>query len=146
MTKNLTKTILGDPDSIIKYNIKQLMYYLNKNQVLRQILVLKQNLIKEKFDVKAEVEKEDNIIEQNIIEKDEFNDENEDETSLEYNMQVSNEGKLNVKDFNVEEGVLRKEAHYLVQKQLRARRNAFSSITPIWKCTLATWSSIESST
>ena len=61
-------------------------------------------------------------------------------------MQVFNERKLNVKDFNVEEGVLGKEAHYLVQKQLRARRNAFSSITPIWKCTLATWSSIESST
>ena len=57
MTKNLTKTILEDLDSIIKYNIKQLMYYLNKNQVLRQILVLKQNLIKEKFDVKAEVER-----------------------------------------------------------------------------------------
>ena len=43
--------------------------------------MLKQNLIKEKFDVKAEVEEEkDDIIEQNIIEKDEFNDENEDET------------------------------------------------------------------
>ena len=57
------------------------------------------------------------IIEQNIIEMDEFNDENEDETSLKCNMQAFNERKLNVKDFNVEEGVLRKEARYLVQKQ-----------------------------
>ena len=62
-------------------------------------------LIKEKFDAKAEVEEKDNIVEQNIIEMDEFNDENEDETSLKCNMQVFNERKLNVKDFNVEERV-----------------------------------------
>ena len=55
-TKNLSETILKDLNSITKYNIKELVDYLNKNQVLRQILVLKQNLIKEKFDVKAEVE------------------------------------------------------------------------------------------
>ena len=34
-----------------------------------------------------------------------FNDENEDETSLNGNMQIFNERKLNVKDFNVEERV-----------------------------------------
>ena len=64
-TKNLTEAIFKDLDSITKYNIKPLMDYLNKNKVLhiiflvlvlRQILVLKQNLIKEKFDVKAEVD------------------------------------------------------------------------------------------
>ena len=73
--------------------------------------------------------KKDDIIEQNIIEKDEFNDENEDETSLKYNTQTFNERKLNVKDFNVERrlerndhrellavGVLlRKEARYLTR-------------------------------
>ena len=112
-TKNLTEAILKDLDSITKYNIKQLMDYLNKNQVLRQILVLKQNLIKEKFDVNAEVEEKDDIIEQNIIEKDEFNGKNEDETSLNGNMHIFNERKLNVKDFNAEEGVLRQEARYL---------------------------------
>ena len=168
MTKNLTKTILSmdskdlnlvtvkDLDSITKYNIKQLVDYLNKNMVSKQIL------IKEKFDVKAEVEEEKD----DVMERDTFqtmnkliNDENEEETSLKGNMQVVNERQLPVKDFNVEERVQRNDhrdqqqevhhlcaARYLVQKQLRARRNAFSSITPIWKCTLATWSSIESST
>ena len=64
MTKNLTETILKDLNSITKYNIKQLMDYLNKNQVLSKILVLKQNLIKEE---------KDNIIERNnIIEMDEL--------------------------------------------------------------------------
>ena len=58
------KTILKDLDSITKYNTKQLVDNMNKNKVLhnniflvlvlRQILVLKQNLIKEKFDVKAD--------------------------------------------------------------------------------------------
>ena len=135
MTKNLTETIFKDLDSITKYNIKQLMDYLNKNKVLRQILVLKQNLIKEK---------KDDIIERNIIEMDElkaslenlveeeksnaldvkFNDESEDDTSLKCNMQIFNERKLNVKDVNVEEGVLRKEAHYLVQKHLDQRHDA----------------------
>ena len=33
-------------------------------------------------------------------------------------MQVFNERKLNVKDFNVEEGVLRKEARYLTRNIL----------------------------
>ena len=69
----------------------------------------------------------------NIIEKDEFNDENLNETSLYFNegesnlkdgnvpdlnMQIFNERKLNVKDFNVEEGVLRKEARYLTRNIL----------------------------
>ena len=112
MTKNLTKTILSmdskdpnlvtvkDLDSITKYNIKQLVDYLNKNKVLKQIL------IKEKFDVKAEVEEEKD----DVMERDTFqtmnkliNDENEEETSLKGNMQVANERQLNVKDFNVEE-------------------------------------------
>ena len=64
-TKNLTEKIFKVLDSITKYNTKQLVDNMNKNTVLhiiflvhglRQILVLKQNLIKEKFDVKAEVE------------------------------------------------------------------------------------------
>ena len=71
--------------------------------------MLKQNLIKEKFDVKAEVEEKDDIIERNIIEKDEFNDENEEETSLKGNMQIFNERKLNVKDFNVKETAQRND-------------------------------------
>ena len=64
-TKNLTETIFKDLDSITKYNTKQPVDNMNKNKVLhiiflvlvlRQILVLRQNLIKEKFDVKAEVD------------------------------------------------------------------------------------------
>ena len=48
MTKNLTETILKDLDSITKYNASQLVDNMNKNKVLKQIL------IKEKFDVKGE--------------------------------------------------------------------------------------------
>ena len=63
MMKNLTETILKDLDSITKYNASsQLVDNMNKNKVKKQIL------IKEKFDVKAEVEEEkDNIIELNEI-------------------------------------------------------------------------------
>ena len=62
MTKNLTERILKDLDSITKYNASQLVDNMNKNKVLKQIL------IKEKFDVKAEVEEEkDNLIELNEI-------------------------------------------------------------------------------
>ena len=75
MTKNLTETILKDLDSTTKYNASQLADNMKKNKVLKQIL------IKEKFDVKAEVEEEkDNIIEQNEI-------------SLSFN-----EGESNLKD------------------------------------------------
>ena len=70
-----SETILKDLDSITKYNASQLVDNMNKNKVLKQIL------IKEKFDVKAEVEEEkDNIIELNEI-------------SLSFN-----EGESNLKD------------------------------------------------
>ena len=52
---------------------------------------------------------------------DDFNDENEDETSLmeesnlkDFNMQAFNERKLNVKDFNVEERVQRNDHRELL--------------------------------
>ena len=80
-------TISKDLDSIAKYNIKELVDNLHKNQVLKQIF------IKEKFNVKAEVEEEKD----DVIERDTFqtmnkliNDENEDEPSLKGNMQVFN--------------------------------------------------------
>ena len=70
-----SETILKDLDSVTKYNASQLVDNMNKNKVLKQIL------IKEKFDVKAEVEEEkDNIIELNEI-------------SLSFN-----EGESNLKD------------------------------------------------
>ena len=57
-----SETILKDLDSITKYNASQLVDNMDKNKVLKQIL------IKEKFDVKVEVEEEnDNIIELNEI-------------------------------------------------------------------------------
>ena len=61
-TPHGNQTILKDLDSITKYNASQLVDNMNKNKVLKQIL------IKEKFDAKAEVEEEkDNIIELNEI-------------------------------------------------------------------------------
>ena len=45
---------------------------------------------------------------------DEFNDENEDETSLKHNMHIFNERKHNVKDFNIEGRVQRIEHRELL--------------------------------
>ena len=56
MTKNLTETILKDLNSITKYNTKQLVDNMNKNKVLKQIL------IKEKVDVKANLQRPINAL------------------------------------------------------------------------------------
>ena len=53
MTKDLIETIFKDLDSIVKYIIKELLDNMNKNKMLKQIL------IKEKFKVKTDEKQND---------------------------------------------------------------------------------------
>ena len=79
---------------------------LSKNEQSQKKRTLKDDVIErniiEMNELKVSLE---NLVEEEKNNVVQFNDENEDETSLKCNMQVFNERKLNVKDFNVEERV-----------------------------------------